>query len=193
MNIHAITSRKVILATLLAAVVLRASADPSPKIPEPGRSFTGVVTCVDTNKQVFHVKRPFWPARQFAYGGKCEMCMLYAMLQNGMGMSVDLRPGEKVTVGYQDARGVHIACRIEQQRMHVSGTVKELNAEKRRLTLHRWTLDKQMNIASDCITLLGADKAGTLADIHPGDRVDVVYETPGGAPVAWQITRTGKR
>ena len=190
MNIHAFTTWKVIFAILLVTVVLRAPADPAQKVNKPGRNYTGVVICVDTNEQVFQVKRSLLSARQFAYGDKCEITLLYAMMNNGIGTSGDLRPGEKVTVSYQDSHGVHIADRIEQQLMQFSGTVKEINLEKHRLTVHRRVLDKRMNIAPDCITVLGNDKTGTLADIHPGDHVVVTYETPGGNPMAWQITKT---
>jgi hypothetical protein len=181
---------KAISAMLLVVIALRASADPAPKMPKAERNYTGVVISVDTNAQVFWIKRSLLPVRQFAYGDKCEMTLLYSILQNGGGTSPDLRPGEKVTVSYQDSHGVHIADRIEQQPMQFSGTVKELNPEKHRLTLHRWVLDKRMTIAPDCIIVFGSDKTGTLADIHSGDHVVVIYETPGGNPMAWQITKT---
>ncbi len=112
------------------------------------------------------------------------------MLKNGVGTPGDLRPGEKVAVSYQDSRGVHVADQIEQQRMQFSGTVKEINPEKHRLTLRRWVLGKKMNIAPDCITILGDNKAGGLSDIRSGDHVVVIYETPIGIPTAWQITKT---
>lgn len=190
MNIHVLTSWKAISAMLLVLVVLRASADPAPKKLVAERNYTGVVTCVDTNEQIFRIKRSLLPAKQFAYGDKCEITLLYSILKNGVGTSADLRPGEKVTVGYQDSHGVHIADRIEQQPMQFSGTVKELNPERHRLTLRRWILNKRMNIAPDCITVLDGDKACTLDDIHSGDHVVVIYETPGGNLMAWQITKT---
>ena len=190
MNIRALTSWKAIVTMLLVAVVLRAPADPAQKVRKPGKNYTGVVICVDTNEQVFRMKRSLFPAKQFAYGDNCEISLLYTTLQDGGGTLGDLRPGEKVIVSYQDSHGVHIAGRVEQQRMQFSGTVKEINPGKHQLTLHRWSLDKRMNICPDCITVLGADKTGTLADIHSGDHVVVIYETPGGNPMAWQITKT---
>lgn len=190
MNIHAFTSWKAFVAMMLIAVVLRAPADPAQQARQPEKNYTGVVICVDTNKQVFRIKRPLFPAKQFAYCDKCEITMLYVMLKDGAGTMGDLRPGEKVIVSYQDSHGVHIADRVEQQRMQFSGTVKEINPGKHQLTLHRRFSDKRMNIAPDCITVLGADTTGTLADIHSGDHVVVIYETPGGNPMAWQITKT---
>jgi hypothetical protein len=190
MNIHASTCWKAIWATLFLALALRAWADPLPQGPKLERSCTGIVLSVNTNEHVVRVKRPFWPAKQFAYGDKCEITLLYAMSKNGIGTSGDLRPGQKVTVSFQESHGALIANQIEQQPMQYVGTVSRINLEKHRLALRRWIFDKRLNIAADCITILGDHGVGTLADIRPGDPVVVLYETPGGNPTAWQITKT---
>lgn len=192
MKIHAFASWKVVGAALLIVTVVRAPADPAStasKVTMPGKNYTGIVSCVDTNEHIFQIKRPLLPARQFAYGDNCEITFLYTMLRNGGGTSGDLRPGEKVTVSYQDSHGVNITGRIEQQPMQFSGTVKDINPQNHTLTLRRWILDRRLNVAPDCIAVLD-DKPGTLADIHSGDQVVVTYETPGGHPTAWQITKT---
>jgi hypothetical protein len=192
MKIHAFGSWKAIGATplVLVLMVLRAPADPVPKPPEPEKNYTGIVTCVDTNEQVLRIKRSLLSARQFAYGDNCAITLLYAELKNEAGTSGGLRPGEKVTVSYQDSHGVKIPDRIEQQPMQLSGTVTAINPANHTLTLRRWLLDRRLNIAADCITMLGNDRVGALTDIYPGDQVVVVYETPDCRPTAWQITKT---
>jgi hypothetical protein len=188
----AFVSWKAISAALLMAVVLRAPADPGPNVPGAEKSYTGMVISVNTNENVFCVQRRLWSAKQFAYGDNCDITLLYSTLKNGLGSTTSggLRSGERVTVNYQDFHGVHIADRIEQRPMQSAGTIKLIDPEKHWLVLHRRIGDKQLEIAAGCITILGDQKAGTLADIGPGDHVVVIYETPGGTPMAWQITKT---
>lgn len=179
-------------ATLLVAVALRTPADPVLTAPGADKIYTGVVITVDTNESVFRVQGSRWSAKQFAYSDNCEITLLYSTLQNGLGSTTaeGLRTGEKVTVNYQDLHDVHIADRIEQQPLQFAGTVRRINLEKRRLTLRRWIADQRLNIEAGCLIILGDHKVGALTDIRPGDHVVVTYETPGGDPMAWQITRT---
>jgi hypothetical protein len=188
MKIHAFASWKAASATLLAAAPLRASADLASPTPGAGKNYTGTVICIDTNEQVFRVKMSPVSAKQFAYGTNCEITLLYAMLRNTTGTPADLRPGEKVTVSYQEWHGVNIPNRIEQQPMQLAGTVREINPAKHTLMLRQGNVDKRLNIAADCITLRSDNHAGTLADIHSGDQVAVIYEVPDDHPTAWQIT-----
>jgi hypothetical protein len=102
----------------------------------------------------------------------------------------DLRPGEKVKVTYQNVDGVLVADRVEQIPMRFEGKVTTIDPVTHTLKLHRPTLDKQMQIAGDCKIVLRDEKPGTLADIHPGNQVAVIYETPGGTPTARQIAQT---
>jgi hypothetical protein len=189
MKIHAFASWKAAGAALLAAGVLRAPADPASQMTGPGKNYTGTVICIDTNEQVFRVKMSPVSAKQFAYGTNCEITLLYAMLKNTTGTPADLRPGEKVTVSYRDCHGVNIPDRIEQQPMQLAGTIKEINLAKHTLMLRQGNADKRFGIAADCITLLSDNHAGTLADIHSGDQVAVIYEIPDDRPTAWQITK----
>jgi hypothetical protein len=190
MKIHAVASWQAIGAMLLLVTVLRAPADPVSPAAGPEQNYTGIVTYIDTNEQMLRIQRSLLSARKFVYSDNCQITLLYSSLNNGDGTVGNLRPGEKVTVSYQDAHGVKIPDRIEQQPMQFSGIVNEINLEKHTLTLHRRILDQRLDIATDCIAMLGNDKPGSLADIHPGDRVSVIYETPNGHPTAWQITKT---
>jgi hypothetical protein len=189
MRIHAFTCRTAIWATLIMAAALRAPADPVPKANPPERSYTGMVVDVDTNEQIFWVKRWLLPGKQFVFGDDCRITLLYAMVNNGVGSGANLRQGEKVTVGYQLARGVRIADRIEQQPMQLTGTVKAVDLKKHVLILHRRMSNQRLAIAPNCIITLQNKNPATLADIHPGDHVVVIYEMPDDVPVAWQITR----
>ena len=87
------------------------------------------------------------------------------------GAANNLRPGEKVTVSYRNAHGVLVADHIEQQPMRFAGIIKRIDPNKRTLVLRRRVLFMQLDISPDCVTVLPNEKAGSLADIHPGDQV----------------------
>jgi Cu/Ag efflux protein CusF len=99
-------------------------------------------------------------------------------VDKGAGTINGLRPGQKVTVSYQNANGVLVANRVEQKPLHHEGTVKAIDPAKRTVTLHHRAMNKTFRIAEDCAVTLRNDKSGTLADIQPGHWVTVTYETP---------------
>jgi hypothetical protein len=156
----------------------------------PEKSYTGTVVSVDPKEHVLRVKDWGLSKKTFNLGDNCTYALLFTTLANNQGTANDLRPGEKVTVGYQNSHGVLIADRIEQRPMRFEGTVAAIDPNKHLLSLHRRGLDKEMTIGTDCIVLLGGQRAGSLADIHPGHHVTVTYETPGGEPTAREISQT---
>ena len=173
-------------AVLTATAVFRASADQAAPAARPEKSYTGTVISVDPKEHMLSVKGWMMFNRTFNLGDNCA----YAFLENNNGTANDLRPGEKVTVSYQDAHGVLIADRVEQQPMRYEGMVKAIDPDKHTLTLHRPAWDRQLQIADDCKIVLRNEKPGTFADIHPGNHVTVTYETPGNMLTAREIAQT---
>jgi hypothetical protein len=163
---------------------------PSATTAQPEHTYTGRVVSFDPKEHVLTVKGRMFSRKEFNFGDDCAFTFLYAMLNNNDGPANDLRRGEKVTVRYQDVQGVLIADRIVQQPMQFAGLVRRIDPGKHTLTIRRRVGDKQLDVATECIVVLGHDKAGALADIHPADQVIVSYETPDDRPVAWQITKT---
>ena len=188
MKTHAFTCWRVVWTTLFMAVVLRVSADPVPGATSQDRTYTGIVTALNTNEQILHVKRWHWPSKRFVCGKNCAITLLYARLNNGVGTAANLRPGEKVTIGYRVVHGERIADRIDQQPMQLTGTVKKINPEKRLLTVHLSRSNKRLTMAPNCIITLHNGNPGTLTDVHQGDHVVITYEIPDDVPVVWQIT-----
>jgi hypothetical protein len=172
-------------AVLTATAVFRASADQAAPAARPERSYTGTVVSVDPKEHTLETKGLVL-SKKFNLGDACT----YALLDQDSGTAGDLRPGEKVTVSYQDAQGVLIADRVEQQPMKFEGMVTAIDPAKHTLMLHRPTLDKQMQIADDCKIMLRDGKPGTFADIRVGNHVTVTYETPAGTPTAREIAQT---
>ena len=157
----------------------------------PEKKYTGMISSIDSKEHVLVIRKDVFSKKEFNLGEDCHYTFLYTMLINNDGATGNLRCGEKVTITYQDAHGVLIADRIEQQPMQYAGIVKQIDPDKHTLTLRRHNIfGKQLDIAADCVTVLRDEKACALADIHPGDRVVVMYESPGCRPMAREITKT---
>jgi hypothetical protein len=183
--------RAQICATFLIAGVIRVPAEGT-VTARPEKSYTGTLVDVEPKNQELCVKRGMLSQKMFALGTNCAFTMSYVSLNSNSGMTDDLRPGEKITVSYQDAQGVLIADRIQQQARQFAGTVETVNPDKHTIRV-RWRIfDKHFEIGDDCIVTLRDEKVGTLADLHPGDHVLVAYETPGGRPTARTITKSGR-
>lgn len=171
-------------AVLTATAVIRAPADQPATATKPEKSYTGTVVSVDPKENTLET-RGFLFTKKFNLGDACT----YTLLDNSSTIN-GLRPGEKVTVSYQDANGVLIADRVEQQPMRYTGMVKAVDPAAHTLTLHIGGMDKKFQIADGCGVALRDDKSGTLADIQTGDHVTVTYETPDDKLTARQIAQT---
>jgi len=150
-------------------------------------TYTGMVNSVDPKEHVLDVKG-WMMHKSFNLGSDCT----YALWDKPTATIADMRPGAKVRVSYQNARGVLIATHIEQQPMQFEGMVKAVDPEKHTLALRRSGSDKPLQIATDCKIVLRDAKPGTFADIKPGNHVTVTYETPDGNLVAREIAQTSQ-
>lgn len=173
-------------AAVTATAVFRAPAEQAATTARPEKSYTGKVVSVDPREHVLSVREWALSKKAFNLGDNCA----YMLLDNNSGTANDLRPGEKVTVSYQDSHGVLIADRVVHQPVRFAGTVTAIDPDKHTLTLHRRGVDKQLQIADGCKIVLRDEKSGALADIQTGNYVTVTYETPGGMPTAREIAQT---
>ena len=176
------------LSVLTATAAYRASADDASAnatAAKPDKNYTGTVVSVDPNEKVLNV-HGFMFSKKFNLGDNCA----YTMVGQETGALGDLRPGQRVTVSYQDAHGVLIADRVTQRPMRDEGMVKAINPTTQMLTLHLGIMDKTFQVPTDCDVTLRGGKSGTIADIQPGYHVTVTYEVPNGKPTAREIAQT---
>ncbi|HTQ51981.1 MAG TPA: hypothetical protein VMJ12_14820 [Candidatus Acidoferrales bacterium] len=181
----------VCLSALTATAGYRASADDASAnatAAKPDKSYTGTIVSVDPKEHMLEVKSFPFSNKKFNLGDTCT----YTIVDQDTGAVGDLRPGQKVTVGYQDAHGVLVADRVTQQPMRDEGMVKAVNPTTQTLTLHLSVMDKTFQLPTDCVVMLRGDKAGTIADIQPGNHVLITYEVPNGKPTARQIAQTSE-
>lgn len=186
MKTYQATWMTICAATLMSGALFPAAADQSAKPAATEDTYTGVVVFVDPKEHVLSVKgwKPFNKA--FNLGDNCTV----SQWGKSSATVSDLRPGEKVTVTFQDAHGVLIASRVEQQTMQVEGMVGAIDADKHTLTLLRTGPDKQLEIAKDCKVTLRDGKAGSFADLRVGNHVTVTFETPNGNLTAREVAQT---
>lgn len=176
----------VCVSALTATTTLRASADQMGTAARPEKIYTGTVTAVDTKEHMLSVKKWAVLNKKFNLGDGCA----YTFVENGAGTISNLRPGQRVRVGYKDAHGVLVAESVSQQPMRYEGMVKAIDLTQHTLLLHVHGLDKTIQIANDCDVLLRDEKSGVLGDIQAGNYVTVTYEVPEGTPTARQIAQT---
>lgn len=169
----------------LMMTAFKSSAEDTATAVMPHKSYTGMVVSVDTKEHALDVKG-FILSKSFNLGDNC----VYKFVDKEAGVISDLRPGQRVTVGYQDASGVLVADLVTQQPMRAEGMVKAIDLEAHTLTLHLRATDKTFQFPADCEVMMRGGKSGTVADIQTGNHVTVTYEMPNDKPTAREIAQT---
>jgi hypothetical protein len=167
--------------------VLTASADQTAAAARPDKTYTGTVVSVNPNEHTLEVKGLLF-SRHFNLGVNCA----YALLDNPQGAVAAVRPGEKVEVAYQDAHGVLVADRVQQEPMDFTGVVQSTDPAAHTMTVHSGWETKTFQIPDDCKVALRGGKSGAVGDIQTGNYVTVTYEIPHDAATARQIAQTSE-
>ena len=145
------------------------------------KTANGVLRSVDQQEKTVQLKS-FWGTRKFNLATDCKVT-----LQGKPDASLaELRPGQKVQIGYERVQGVLVAYHISQENVNFTGYVMSIDPPRRTMTVRSHMLDKTFFIANDCKVLL-RDKAGTVPDIQPGNYVTVTFETPDSEGTAHEI------
>jgi Cu/Ag efflux protein CusF len=150
------------------------------------KTYTGTVVSVDPKESLLDVNGFLFSHKQFNLGDTCT----YMIVGQDSGAEDDLRPGQRVAVGYQNVHGVLVADRVTQQPLRDEGMVKAINAKAQTLTLHAGIIDKTFQLPADCAVTLRGDKTGTVGDIQVGDHVTVTYEVPEGKATVREMAQT---
>ena len=170
------------LTTVAASTVL---ADEAATAVQHEKTYTGRV--VSINPQEHMLKAKGWLfAKTFNLGDSCR----YNLLENHTGSIEDLRPGQKVTIGYREVNGVRVANRVEQEPMRYTGMVKTVDRDKHTVTVRHELLDRTFRVHDGCKVVLYNDKSGALADVKPGEHVTVTYELPKDKATAQEIEQS---
>ena len=177
----------VCLSALTVNAAASARADQSAAADKQDRTYTGTVAAVDANEHILKVDGLLLH-KDFNLGNTCS----YVFLDSGSGAIGGLHPGQKVIVAYRKIDGVRVADLVEQQPMVFKGRVTEIDAKKRTMSVLHRGLEKTFQIAAGCPIDLYGNRSGTLANVQPGNRVTVTYETHYGGTVARRIDQTSQ-
>jgi Cu/Ag efflux protein CusF len=174
-------------AAVLTFTAFTSLADEQTAAPaaKPDKTYTGTVVSVNPDGRTLDVKG-FWLSKEFNLGDQCA----YVLWNNPSGAISDLRPGEKLTITYQDTSGVLVADRVQQIPMTCSGTVKSYDPTTHTLVLRSGWVDNTLQVPDNCKIVLYGDKPGMIADVQTGDPVTITYDTPNDRMTAQQIAQT---
>ncbi len=177
---------------LLLSAALNASADEvvtnqAPATARHEKTYTGTILSVDRTGQAIEVRDVLGLFhKRFKLGDNCT----YTLTEKSAGTEADLRAGQKVRIGYQNAYGVSVADHILQEPMRFEGIVQSIDPQQHTLVVRHRMLDKVFTTPGETAVLLQGDKPGTLANVQVGERVTVTYEAPPGCLTARQIAQT---
>lgn len=180
--------QKACLAVCVSALTLATFPLSAAEQAGPDKTYTGTVTSVNPNERMLHVQG-LMMSKDFNLGDSCA----FMLPDKSSGTMSDLRPGEKITVNYQDAHGVLVADRVQQEPMSYEGFVKSIDPNAHTMTLHLRAENKTFALPDDCKIVLRNERSGAIADIQPGNYVTVTYETPNDQLVARQIAQTSEK
>jgi Cu/Ag efflux protein CusF len=186
MKTQALCGWMAVCASVLTLTAFASAADQATTATKPDKTYTGTIIAVNPNQSTLTVKGLLL-SKNFNLGENCS----YVLWNKPAGAMTDLRAGEKVKVAYQDASGVLVADRIQQEPMTEQGMVKSIDPAAHTLTLHAGWVDKTIQIPDNCLVTLSGGKTGSFADVQPGYYVMVTYEVPNDKPVAREIEQTG--
>ena len=180
------------LGAIIGGLVLMLMGTPKAAADEtaaalPHKTYTGMVMSVNAKERTLELQGVFLQ-RKFNLGDNCT----YAFVDKDAGAISDLRPGQRITVAYQESHGVRVADRITQEPLKYEGTVKAFDQIGRTLILRGRGMDRSFQIGSDCKVMLRGYKPGTLADIQAGNYITVTYELPDAKPTAREIAQTSE-
>jgi predicted RNA-binding protein len=186
-NVTLLNWTAVCLSSLAVNTAAHARADQPAVADKQDKTYSGIVASVEPGDRVLKVHGPFF-SKAFKLGDSCG----YVFLDSGSRSIDGLHAGQKVLVGYRTIDGLRIADVVTQQPMVFEGTVKDIDAQKQTMSVRHMGYEKTFNIAAGCPIDLYNHRSGTLANVQPGNRVTVTYETPHDNTVARRITQNSQ-
>ena len=142
----------------------------------------GIVASVDQKERTVSVKN-FWGTKIFNVGDTCTV----SLQDQPTAALADVRPGQAVEIGYDNAHGVLVADRIAQHNLVFTGYIFAIDSAKRTLAIKHGTFTRDFALADDCTVVIKGDNTKTLDDLKVGHTVNVVYESVNGSLQARRI------
>jgi len=144
--------------------------------------FNGTVAAIDQKEKTVSAK-DFWGTKTFNVADSCRV----SLEDQPTASLTELRPGQKVEIGYENAHGVLVANRITQHNQVFTGYISAIDPAKRRLTVKHGSFTRDFAVAPDCAVVIRDDDTKTLDDLSVGHTVNVIYESGNDSTLARRI------
>jgi Cu/Ag efflux protein CusF len=146
------------------------------------KTFKGTVASVDQKEKTVSA-RNFWGTKIFNVTDGCTV----SLEDQPSASLAELRPGQKVEIGYENTHGVLVADRIAQHNMVFTGYVSAIDPAKRTLTVKHGAFTRDFAVAEDCAVVIKDDNEKALDDLKIGHTVNVIYESVNDSLLARRI------
>jgi Cu/Ag efflux protein CusF len=176
------TAATAAVALLGLASASTAFANGSCNADQREKTFTGNISSIDTPDKTLAVKGFFF-TRNFNAGNDCKV----SLQEKSMASLSDLRPGEEVSIRYQDDNGVLIATHIAQHDLAVMGHITAVDPAARTIMVKHGLMTREFTIAQNCAVAMKDNKPAGLNNLQVGDEVRVVYESVNGSHLVSRI------
>jgi len=178
---RAVVTLGIAIATLVCARPAFAD-DSTATNQEKEKVYKGTVMAVDPTEKTVLVKGHILN-KTFNAAETCKVS-----LEDKPEAALDkLRPGHKVEVYYQNARGVLVANRIVQHNQVINGYITAVDPAQRTLAIKSSGGKKHFAVAEDCDVRLKDAKVGTLENLKIGHSVSIAYDPADGVWTAGKI------
>ena len=144
--------------------------------------FKGTVAAIDQKEKTVSA-RDFWGTRTFNVADNCKI----SLEDQPVASLAELRSGQKVEIGYENAHGVLVANRIAQHNQVFTGYISAIDPAKRTLAVKHGTFTRNFAVATDCAVVVKDDDTKTLDDLSVGHTVNVIYESANDSLLARRI------
>ena len=170
-------------AMLLALACASLASGPEPASAQKDKTFKGTLAAVEANEKTVSVAAALGFKRTFNVAEDCRI----SLEDRREAALSDLRPGQRVEVGYRNTQGVRVAMYICQHNVILTGRIKAIDEPKRAVAVKTGLRTRHLTVADDCSVVLHNEKPGALNDLKVGNIVKIRYESPNGSAIARRI------
>ena len=81
-----------------------------------------------------------------------------------------------------------MADHVADESLRCRGTVQSADPQNGNVTIAKGKVSRKFKVANDCRTVTVEGMEGSLYDLKPGDKVEVIYGLSGNFPIAYCIS-----
>jgi Cu/Ag efflux protein CusF len=154
------------------------------QITRQNLTFTGYIDVINPASKFLVVKSGL-QSPHFKLAKDCSV-----IAEGGKDGSLDdLKPGQTVSVNYEEQNGNKVARSVERDGVIFSGTLEIIDKDHRIVRAHAATGTRRFNLADGCIVVANGKVDTGISQLNLGDEVNLCYDDVNGVLVANWISR----